>query len=389
MASDIVYIDDEPQHLLAAAKARRAGKRFADYIPPDLAGAGPDAAAANLWVFDFYNDDEERRKPSLSGVASNGLSVFQEFRLLVGDARPPAVVVSNHLETALGADINLARRHILAEEVGVEWVAPKTLEGGDLITEILALADAAETLRDISEALKASGSTEYVAELCRLALRLPQNVEWQRAAVREVAGWRPPTWLDAGGDHRVQALKDELAINPDIRSVRAVVAWMLRQALPHPSFLIRDRHVAVRLGVSLASLRAAADTATGVAKALRRSRYKGILSELEGARWWGAAVDATEWSLPRQKEARSEALRQLFAPVPLVELDFADPVVVSDADLVETDEIAPAAECVRASDEHFPSQAAPAWVKIADAKQDKALARKVRQEDQRELIEQA
>lgn len=389
MVSDIVYIDDEPQHLLASAKSHRAGKRFADYIPPDLGGAGPDAAAANLWVFDYYNDDEERKMPSLCGAASNGLSVFQQFRLLVGDARPPAVVVSNHLESALGADINLARRHILAEEFGVEWVAPKTLEKGDVVAEILALADAVGYLRENSATLRAVDPTHYVSEFCRLALRLPQNVDWLRAAVREVAAWRPPIWLEAVGDHRVQALRDELAIDPDIRSVRAVVAWMLRQSLPYPSFLIQDRHVAVRLGVSLDCLRAANAAATGIAKSLRRTRYKGILADFERPRWWGAGVDAIEWGLPRQSEARTEALRQLVAPVTLVELNFADPVVVSDADLVETDEIAPASDCVRASDEHFPLPAAPAWVKIADAKQDKALARKVRQEDQRELVDQA
>jgi len=271
MASDIVYIDDEPQHLLASAKAHRAGKRFADYVPPDLEGAGPDAAAANLWVFDFYNDDEEQRKPSLGGLLSNGLSVFQQFRLLVGDARPPAVVVSNHLESALGADINLARRHILAEEAGVEWVAPKTLENGGVIAEILALADAAENLREIAATLKVVTSTDYVSEFCRLALRLPQNVEWLRAAVREVAGWRPPTWLEPVEDHRVEALRQELEIDPDIRSIRAVIAWMIRQCLPYPSFLIQDCHVAARLGVSLECLRSANAADTGLAKSLKRA----------------------------------------------------------------------------------------------------------------------
>jgi hypothetical protein len=390
MPSDIIYIDDEPQHLLAAAKAVRAGKRFAEFMPPDLDGAGAEAAVANLWVFDFYNDDEERKKPSLRGTASNGLSVFQQFRQLVGDARPPAVVVSNHLEAALGSDINPARRHILAEEFGVEWVAPKTLgNGGDVIAEILALADAAETLRASSARLKAAGPSEYVAELCHLALKLPQNVEWQRAAIREASGWRPPIWLEGGEDHRVQSLREELAIDPEIRSVRGVIAWMLRQVLPYPSFLVRDRHVAVRLGISLPCLRAVNEAASGLSKSLKRVRYKGVLSDFDAPRWWGAGVDAIEWGLPRQREARSESLRQLCAPIPLVELEVADPVVVSDADLVETDEIAAAADCVRASDEHFPAEAAPAWVKIVDAKQDKALARKVRQEDQRELVDPA
>jgi hypothetical protein len=387
MTADIVYIDDEPDQLLVAARAHKARDRFAEFVPPgDLAGADEAAAAANLWVFDFFNDDSQRQNPAITGVGSNGLSVFQQLRLLIGDARPPAVVVSNHLEAALGRVINPDRRHILAEEVGVEWVTAKVQAGEDVVDEILSLADGAAALREISARLEAAEPAAYVAELARLALKLPQNVEWYRAAVRDVAAWRPPTLSDAKVDQRPAAQRRRLPAQPGLRSVRGLVAWLIRQALPYPSFLVRDRHVALRLGLSLECLRAALAADTLLTKRLKRAIYKGVLSGFAGERWWSAGVDAVAWGLPREEEQRTTALRTLVSPVHLETLELVDPVVVSDADLVETDEFAAALTCVRAADEHFPPHAPAAWVKIEDARQDKDLARKVKLEDQPELV---
>ena len=385
MPADIVYIDDEPQDLIAAARVARAGSRFAEYVPPDLEGAEEAAAVANLWVFDFFNDNDERRNPGLRHFESNGLSVFQQFRLLVGDARPPAVVVSNHLEEALGIEVNLERRHIIAEQVGVEWVAPKLLGEGNVIPELLALADGVARLRSISARLTAADPLEYVAELARSALELPKNVEWAPAAVSDVAAWRPPAWIESAPDHRIALLQQKLPVQIDLRSARSMVAWMLRQALPYPSFIVRDRHIAVRLGLSLGCVRAATASRTPLAKSLNRAVYKGTLAGFGGTRWWSAGIDALAWSLPRQKDARIETLEKLVAPVELEELALVDPVVVSDGDLIETDDIAPAAECVRAADDHFPPHAPPAWVRIEDARRDRVLARRVKLQDQAEL----
>jgi hypothetical protein len=388
MPADIIYIDDEPQPLLAVARAAHAGQRFAEFIPPDYAGADAAAAQANLWVFDFFNDDEERQNPGLAKVGSNGLSVFQQLRLMVGESRPPAMVVSNHLDAALGDDVNLARRHILAEEVGVEWVAPKVRAGSDAMSEILSIADAAATLRRASAELEAAEPSQYVAQLARRVLRLPGNAEWARSAIRDVASWRPPTLSAAKGDPRPEGLRQSLPVQSDTRLARNVIAWLIRQALPYPSFVVRDRHLAIRLGLTLASLRAAFEGDTPLAKRLRRGRYRGVLADLDGPRWWSAAVDSLAWELRRSPEKRTAALRVMLGGAEPEELGIADPVVVSDGELVETDEIAGAVDCVRAADEHFPSHAPPAWVKIEDAQVDKALARKVKLEDQPELAVQ-
>jgi hypothetical protein len=62
-----------------------------------------------------------------------------------------------------------------------------------------------------------------------------------------------------------------------------------------------------------------------------------------------------------------------------------EPVIVSDADLVETSEIAETSDCVRAQDDDFPPDVDPAWVRIDLAREDARLAAKVVFDD-RELL---
>ncbi len=388
MVADIVYIDDDPDQLLALARQAKADNRFIRFVPPVPEEATTAIAQANLWVFDFFNDEEQRCHPRLGAVENNGLSVFQQFRHFVGDARPPAMVVSNHLEAALGSVINFDRRHVVAEDLGVEWIAPKVRKHVNVLAEILSLADSVGKLRGTAAALQTVAPGDYVAELAWRALALPKRSEWGREAIRHVSAWRPPAWLNPKTDERLQTLKEELSIDPDLRSVRAIVAWLLRFGLPYPSFLVSDRHAAVRLGLQLDCFRAAATSDTRLANMLKPVLYKGVLADFDGRRWWSSGIDAVAWDLPRRPEKRTNTLGELTAPTELVELAIVDPVIVSDPDLVETDEVAPAAECVRAADEHFPAHAPPAWVKIADAKRDKALARSVKFEDQRELIDE-
>ncbi|MDP9916735.1 hypothetical protein J2W24_002382 [Variovorax boronicumulans] len=377
---DILYIDDAPNELLTPARAVGADERFADFQPAEPAATRA-AAKANLWVFDFFNDDKQRTDPDLDGVKTNGLSVFQQFRLLVGDARPPAVLVSNHLPDALGVEVLQAKRHVLAEQVGVEWIAPKVGTESDSIREIVSLADGTARLHKLGARLRESQPAAYSTDLARLALKLPQRARWSASAVRNVAEWRPPVWVAP----QTVSKPGAPTVRPDIRLARDVIAWMVRHVLPYPSFLVRERHIAVRLRLTLACLRQALATETELSKLLGKVHYNGILHDFAGSRWWTAGIDDIDWDLPRSGSERTAVLGRLVHPVQLVELDLDDPVVVSDSDLIETDEVAAIAECVRAADEYFPPQASPAWVRIEAAREDKSLARKVRLEDQADL----
>lgn len=385
MKRDIVYFDDKPEDLLALARLAGVSDRIAEFTDLTQRGAAAAAARANLWVFDFYQDDEQRLNPTPEGVVSNGLSIFQQFRHLSGDARPPAVLISNDLEDALGGAVDLRRRHLVAEQAGVEWISPKQAQGADPIAEIIAIADAVQKLRSVAKDLREAPPAEYVSVLASKALGLASRAAWRAGAVRDVARWRPPTWVEGHS-----GLKPAGTLAPGVaalRGARELVAWLLRQALPYPSFLVSDAHFALALGVNTENLRASLAAASPLAARAGPLRYQGLLAASHGRRWWAAGVEALAWSLPRGVPERQAALAELFAPTPLGLIGIEDPVVVSDADLVETDEIVPASKCVRAADEFFPPAAPPAWIRIDDARDDKALARKVRPEDQPYLAE--
>lgn len=389
MTADIVYVDDEPDPLLDSATAAGAKPRFDPYQPDQLNRAAVAKIAANLWVFDFFNAPPGQQD-AVEQAVGNGMSVFQQLRYLVGDFRPPTVLISNALEAALGTEIDLARRHILAKQLGVEWVAPKTFQdGASSLPELLAIADAAKTIRKNAAELRDVAAANYTAEFAHKLLSLRRNAEWVRLAVRDVGSWRPPSLSNAGEDHRSAALQNAVHAEPALRLTRTIVAWLIRQALFYPSFLVSRRHVAVRLGITLACLDTALAQQTGLSGKLRPLTYNGILAEFVDTRWWSAGVDNFAWKLPRERAARTAALAALVAPVALEELNLIDPVVVANSDLVETDEIAAAADCVRASDESSPPNAPPAWVKIDDVRNDRILATKVRLEDQERIAEKA
>lgn len=363
---DILYVDDDPEGLLGHARLKRVNDRFDEYLPDSLNEAAKVAPKANLWVFDYFTVEHERNEPSLDGTGRSGLGVFHQLRRVVGDARPPSVLVSSHLEAAIGR-FDYARRHIIAEQLGVEWVSAKVAhKPSDPIDEVVALANAVATIRNAHRSFGQVKPARYTAALAQSVLGLPVDVIWSNAAVLDVDSWRPP----------VSAVPRDL------------VAWMVRQVLPHPSFVVRSPHLAARLGITVSCLTEAIKKKTLLSSMLKGMSYEGILDGFDGPRWWSAGIDTIAFDIPRDSVARSSYMKRLVAPVVLEELLAGDWVVVSNEELVETDELAPVTECVRASDEYFPSQA-PSWVKIEDAKQSKVLARKVRLEDQAELVAQS
>lgn len=380
MPADILYVDDDPDALLGAAKRSGADARFSVAGIADLKAIERPLAGATAWVLDFYNDEGSREDPTFAGTESTGLSLFQRLRLLAGESRPPAILISNHLETALGQGVTAGLRHRLAEEVGVEWVADKSPETGAYVREILAIADATATFQAAAKVLAAAQPGDYVAALADNLLRLSTDAQWRPLAISDVDAWRPPV-LRAASEG---AGGERLDVN-----ARPFVAWMIRQTLAYPSFVISIAQVAARLGVSTSSLRTCAAAENGLAKALGSLEYSGVLKDFVGKRWWSAGVDDFVFSLPGASDDRQGALEALAGKSELEFLNIDDPVVVSNADLVETDQIAPSEDCVRASDEHAPSHAPPAWVLKRDVARDRTLARRVWLEDQTTLAASA
>lgn len=371
---DIVYVDNEPNELVQKAtleqKARIRPFVFDKSNPEENEAAFAAASDASLLLFDFFLLDEQ--VPSEN--SENGLSLFNKWRSVISADRPVTVLVSSDLEKAIGEPIGpVERHHVLAQRLGVEWIGDKSDQAiADTIARVIALADASIAIRQVLEAVEGNDSGDsaplHVERICFDVLGASKDARWANSAQRQVDRARPP---------RIETP------SAGFGAARPIVAWLVGHALPYPSFLISDAQAAVRLGLTPASFRSLVEAK---AEAFGLVCYDGPLRSFLKRRWWRAGIDDLVWKESQGPEPYRERLQNFAGAIQLDWLEMADPVVVADDRLVETEDIADASQCVRATDEDFPSNVDPAWVSLEEAKGDRILAAKVIFDD-RPLLE--
>jgi hypothetical protein len=366
--ADVVYVDDEPDAFMAkATPEQRARIQELTYIRDKGTESLAAPAEALVWLFDFFLVDAA---PGNS-FDENGLSLFQKWKVTAG-GRPTTIVVSSDLEKAVGEPLGpVERHHVIAQRHGVEWIGDKSEE---TLQRVVALADAAAV---ISADLKPSTDKETFGtyELDRMifdVLRAPRDADWVHSAQRQIDRARPPR---------------EVPANSQAATARTIVGWMLAHVLPYPSFLLSDAQAALRLQIAPASFQAIAD-ATHDAEGKEHSlnafapcQYTGPLSTFLGRRWWRAAIDDIAWQFSQDGEGFRPAFEKFAGGKVVKWLDQSEPVLLFDANLVETEEVAEASDCVRVTDEDFPANVDPAWVLIDAVRRDRLLAAKVVYED--------
>lgn len=372
--SSIVYVDDQAEDLLAMMdeQQRACITPFQDQPEEGFPGAFEEAKRANTWVFDFFFKEQDVDNPN--NLAENGLSLFHKWRRSAGDARPPTAVISGHLERAIGPLEPPGRHHIHAKRLGVEWIGDKTdpLVGAKLVALSRASASIAEAVQPCAAALDGAhqnglqGSALSLQTLCDKVLRLPSNIDWTSTAQRHVDHARPPRILP---------------LPAGFGASRLILSWLLQNVLPYPTFLISDAQAAVRLHVTLATFRNLVVAIDDTIPLLSQALYRGPVSELVGRRWWRGGIDHLAWVLQESNLGYQEALFDLFATGDIEFLQHADPVVLFDADLVETEEVVASATCFRAIDEHLPPNVNPVWVSKEDVGENRELRAKVVVED--------
>lgn len=363
----IVYIDDDPEDFLSVLEdGDRAN--FNDFDPTKDEQRQPAfqaAATADLWVFDYFYSDQRTQAEALEN--DNGLTTFQKWKRLMKEERPPTALVSSDLEQAIGPGVPTGRDHVLAHRAGVEWVATKSKESAEFL---VALASASEKIRKDVEA--AAGGKISNEQLCLKLLNAPEKVKWRGSAERQLDRARPPQ-LSSVAQPQAKA--------------RVLLSWLLHSVLPYHSFLINPRQAAAKLGVTNDTMsRLEDDSKTSLARDLKAARYTGPLSANYPTRYWRAAVDDIVWRISQEKKPYADGLKLEAAGIQLDMLTIEDPVVVSNVDLIETDEIASSRACVRVQDEYFPPDVPPAWVKLEVARENADIIDKIVFED-RELLE--
>ncbi len=226
--------------------------------------------------------------------------------------------------------------HQIARANNVEWVFAKKKEENLFPLEQQALS-LAIAMRDLPEEWPVE-SPRRMREILEDHLALPK-AEWRDQAWRQVEGCHPPI-------HE---------LSPPTHAVN-FVRWMLHSILPYSTFLWDFRHLAARLRVTPKSLKEALEPRSAFSRSLEPFRYKGLLNEFLGTRWWRVGIEHWLWELtdakpfdPAVLEKSTRRWSRRLRPVPLKE-----PVVALDEDLRATDELIELSEAVELEPDDWP-----------------------------------
>jgi len=251
--------------------------------------------------------------------------------------------------------------HLAARACGLDWAFAKSQgPGGNLPARIRSFAGAVRDL-PLDWPKSPDRSREAVAKLLGIS-----DQDWKEIALLQADRCHPPV--------------HELAV---WTRGMAFIRWLAQLILPYRTFLLDHNHLAIRLGVAPSWLASSLDGKNGLSRELDRAQYRGILSELQGPRWWLAGVDAELWQATDGRSIdRDEVWKWLGA------LTSGHPEALSDqetlvlgADFRFNGQTARYSECVRVWPDDWPAFAETPWTKIAMALSNDRLRAVVLAED--------
>ncbi len=271
--------------------------------------------------------------------------------------RPTAFALHSGALRELGRGLPQSiQEHALARIHNLEWVFAKSATPR-VVDRFVAMAEA---LRSLPHPWPI-GADDGKKELLRILALEPANaLEWEA-----VADCHPPL--------------HEFATNSNGLTV---LRWLAQRVLPYPCFLLSDLYLATRLGLTLEALSTEMGRSGPLAQRLDACRYRGMLSDFIGRRWWRTRIDDMLWEITGGGDASPRRVRDAIAALaPEAELlDIANPVVCLNADYATTD-VADADGALRIILDDWPPYALDAWTKIELAVNDDGLRARVLPED--------
>jgi hypothetical protein len=359
----ILVIDDDPD---AADAAKVIIGRAVNTIcssPNDVTDR--DLERANLVLVDFkldrWPERDAQTTPSLK--PQHGIALAATLRSNLGDGRsksPTAFALHSgklaELSGTLSAD---NREHAIARILDLEWVFPNEIDPTRLSVEVRSLAQAVMQLPHPWPQFQNAHTA-----LIRL-LWIDKKAIWSRLAIEDVEKAYPPQDIVA-----------------ETSKGMALIRWLLHEVMPFPSFLLDERYLAVRLHIVPESLRSILKTEprSGLAKTLDKFRYRGLLNQFAGHRWWRAGIDHWLWRETDGNPLSREAIRKLVQkklPSSVRLADFERPVVCLDDQFLPTDNFIELTSAVQIKPDDWPATAEPAWVAIEEAQKEPRVAARV------------
>lgn len=359
----ILLVDDQPD--LAVANLSAIRDEIEPIHPENLDGEHLKNAA--LVLVDHQLEDEhwaDRNNLPFVGRPMDGLAVASIIR-----AHLRSVQFERH--NCVGIALYSAKlekvtphfknppEHLAARAADLEWAFSKrdAQTGPSQSVRIKELADAISLLGDRWPSRDPQNNEEAWSDVEKL-LGLSLELDWGPSARVQIERCHPPMHEMAEWTYGL-----------------AVIRWLSQRVLPYPTFLLDDRHLALRLGIHPKSFQQALESSAALATELQPAKYTGILSDFLGRRWWSTGVDSLIWSATQGKSVSLDDVRawlQGLTDVKLVELSDEFTLIVGP-DSEQTEEIASFDQCVQIQPDDWPPYAKSAWTTIEKARQDKRL----------------
>lgn len=359
----VLIVDDHPGEadLLRSALSELADVTLKHPSQVDL----DDATAADLILVDYTLEDWPSRDHAgeITQQPANGLAVISILESHTSEGPTGYALYSANLGRLSRRLASPHLEHAIARLHNIEWAFTKSTDQIFLSRQIVSLATALKSARDLLLSDDAQESRTGAQQLLGLDLTAP----WHREAWGDVERCFPPLYELSEASHG-----------------RAFVRWLAHRVLPYPTFVIEAAYVGAAMGLSLPQQGGAVPDS--VASFLEPVRYRGALCDLIGIRWWRAGVEYLLNERRGQIEDPSDLKISIADDLNTTGLDISDPVVYVDTSYVPAG-ITSIREAVRVQPDDWPAFADAAWVRIDDVSDDDTLAALV-VEDDRHLIGQ-
>ena len=247
-----------------------------------------------------------------------------------------------------------SQEHMVALTYSLDWAFSKTPDPAHppLSKRVFGLRDAICSLPEYWP-----DTEEELNRLIRELMGL-DDVEWAAVAWSDLEASHPPI-------HQLARWTDGMVM----------MRWLLQRILPYPCFLLDERYLSARLGVSVDWTRTHLNS--GLRDLLSPTQYTGVLSDFLGTHWWAAGLDDLLWPVEQAANDTTEPVaiwleEQLGAKPELSARP--KPVVCIGPDYRAIDEQHPMSECVRLQPDDWPVFAHDAWARVVDVQESPELS---------------
>lgn len=310
MAADILYVDDD--HGAGRSWLEEGDFNYNCKSPEEVSSDNDisDALQGIKIVLMDYNLHEQGLDTDLT-LPIDGIELLERFRAVIrrhgqeGMIRPLLVIYTGKT-TRLTEEFSRrsSAPHVLASRANVDWVFPKGLG-----------QEAKENSRRLKSMLSGldlefeEANSDPEQRLYEL-LKLPNEKPWNELAKQQVNNIRPPISSMLEDNHHVELMK-----------------WLLQISLPLPTYpgcFVDLKWVAVRLGMNPGEFSSAVKRNPGadLSRVLEDCKYKGMLADFFGCRYWKAGADYFIWEYTRGQHSSPQDLQDKLSPIIGEEVSF-------------------------------------------------------------------